>query len=247
MNPSRRSECSEDEVVLRLLRTASDGQAVPAEGHFIDDEETLACWEAGLLTTPQRAQIVAHLADCPRCRRELAGMIRRGEMHWAPTEPAVTPAPQAERHRSIRVWLSLAVAASLLLAVGLLGGRWWRPDGVGGIASGSALAMRGKITDYGYLLDSQSVAKGFAPLDAALERHRKELLATIQAQPAARTSQLAYGELLLRLDEPAEAARVFEQLVQTDQQDLAGRLGLGLAWFLKGQTGEVLVEFQVVL
>ena len=50
-----------------------------------------------------------------------------------------------------------------------------------------------------------------------MERQRKELLAAIQAQPADRTSQLAYGELLLRLDEPAEAARVFEQLVQTDQ------------------------------
>ena len=63
MSPSRGSESSEDEVVLRLLRTASDGQSLPAEGHFVDDEEMLACWEAGLLTTPQRARRVYRLLD----------------------------------------------------------------------------------------------------------------------------------------------------------------------------------------
>jgi hypothetical protein len=150
MSQSRESESSESAVVLRLLRTASDGQVLPAEGHIADDEEALACWEAGLLTPRQRAQIIAHLADCPRCRRELAGMIRRGEMQWAQTEPAVIPAPVADRRRAVTVWLSLAVAASLLVAVALLGWRSWRPGGAEGIAPGTALAMRGKITDYGY-------------------------------------------------------------------------------------------------
>lgn len=248
MSQSRKSEYDRD-LVLRLLRAASHDQPIPAESHLVDDEELLACWEAGLLTSRQRTEIVAHLADCPRCRHELAGMIRRGDMQWGEPEPesATVCASAADRRRSLSVWLSLAVAASLLAAASLLGWSAWRPGGGRGIEVGSALAMRGKITDYGYLLDGQSVAKGFAPLDAELERQRKELLAAMEVKPGDRVARLTYGELLLRLDEPAEAAGVFEELVEAAPREPSGRLGLGLARFLQGRTAEALIEFQAVL
>jgi hypothetical protein len=246
MNPSRPPDHDRD-VVLRLLRAASDGQAIPAEGHLVEDEETLACWEAGLLTPRQRQEIVAHLAECPRCRRELAGMMRRGEFQWIEPEPEVTPARAAGRRRLVAVWLPLAVAASLLVAVGLLGRRSWVSGGRHGIEPGSALALRGKISDYGYLLDGQSAAKGFAPANAELERQRQALRAATEADPDDRTARLAYGEVLLRVDEPAEAARVFAPLVGADPRDPAARLGLGLARFLGGEIAEAWAEFEAVL
>jgi hypothetical protein len=38
----------ERHALLRLIRTASDRQPMPSQGHFLDDEELVACWESGL-------------------------------------------------------------------------------------------------------------------------------------------------------------------------------------------------------
>jgi len=242
----------QEQIVLRLLQAASDGQTVPAGGHVVEDEERLACWEAGLLPPSQRDEMLAHLARCPRCRSELAAMVRQGHLSFV--QPDLEPECPARAFPTRRYpfwsWTLLAAAASLLLAVGLLTrpiSRPRPPTAVQGIEPGSALAMRGKITDYGYLLDGQSATKGFVPSNSALEQERQQLLATLETDPANRIVRLAYGEVLLRLDQPRQAFEVFEEMVRADSGDLAARLGLGLAKFLGGQVAEALGHFQAVL
>lgn len=242
MTPSQ-----EHEIVLHLLQTASAGQPIPAEGHVVDDEELLACWEAGLVTPGQRGEILAHLAACPRCRNRLAEMARRGQIEWAEPESQSRPSPAVAPRRTPASWVRLAVAASILVAVGLIGLMAWRPGASRGIPSGSALALRGKVTDYGYLLDGQSATKGFMTFDPELERQRKTLEEAVRQRPEDAAAWTAYGELLLRMDKPRQAAAAFEEVLKLNPGDPAGRLGLGLAKFLEGRLPEALAEFEAVL
>lgn len=248
--------------VLRLLQAASVAQDAPAEGHITEDEQLLACWEGALLTPHQRAEIIAHLAKCPRCRAELAAMVRQGQLQWMPpAAEAMVPSglrPPARGWLGPKVWL--AVAATLVVVTGL--GFWaWglhhtpRQARLAtgpamarrGIEPGSPLWLRGKITDYGYFADGQSAIKGFVPVNAALKREREELLAALAKEPGNRALRLGFGELLLRMEEPDEAAQVFAELVRDDPHDAAGRLGLGLACFLEGKPDEALEHFEAVL
>ena len=40
--------------------------------HFVDDEELLLRWVEGDIPHRERAAILEHMADCPRCREEIA-------------------------------------------------------------------------------------------------------------------------------------------------------------------------------
>jgi hypothetical protein len=236
------------DAVLRLIRTASNRQPPPAQGHVLDDEELLACWEAGLVSAVQREEIVTHLADCPNCRHRLAEMVRCGEIDWAEQEvspPVSVPASTAVRSgRRRSPWVAVAVAASIFVVLGTFGWLNWGPRSPGGIPSGSALALRGKVTDYGFLLDGETATKGaFAVVDPALRRRQAELLSALQANPAEVAKQIEYGEVLLRVEEPEEAAKVFQELLKAKPRDAAGHMGLGLARFLQGRLDDALSEF----
>jgi tetratricopeptide (TPR) repeat protein len=123
----------------KILRMASEMQPVPEGGHFTDDEELLTCLSSGLLGPGERQQIIDHLAICPRCRKELTEMIRRGVIEFAEVDneqinqeswlrtktTASTPIQVLSRKKprwQTANWIPLAVAASIVIA---LGGLWW--------------------------------------------------------------------------------------------------------------------------
>jgi hypothetical protein len=226
---------------------------MPSQGHFLDDEELVACWESGLVSAAQRDEIVTHLADCPSCRHRLAGMVRGGEIALAEQElvsPSVSvPVSTIVRPgRWLSSWIAVAVAASIFVVLGTFGWLNWGPGAPGGIRSGSALALRGKVTDYGFLLDGETVTKGaFAVVDPSLRRRQAELLSAVQANPNDVPTRIEYGELLLRVDESEEAAKVFQELLKANSRDAAGHMGLGLARFLQGRLDDALAEFEAVL
>jgi len=123
-----------DRWMLEILRRADRGRPVPSTGHVVrddrwEDEELLACWEAGLLTPGQLQELTNHLAACSSCRRRVSAMIRSGRLNLpeviaeAPSEPApkliVAPSvsvPQVPWWRS-RQFYGLAMAACLLVGV----------------------------------------------------------------------------------------------------------------------------------
>jgi hypothetical protein len=242
------------DAVLRLIRTASDRQQMPTDGHFLDDEEVVACWEEGLLSPSQQEEIIAHLSNCPACRRRLAGMIRRGDIAWGEPEPVEPPAaPTASRPATVRRHRGLLLGSVVVLAASLLGivgvSSWLshrHPRGGG--REESSLALRGKVTDYGYLLDGQSATKAAFPVvDPVLKQRQEELLRAIEANPADAGLRIEYGEVLLRAGEPEKAETVFHGLLDANPADPAAHLGLGLARFLEGRLDEALTEFDLVL
>ena len=238
----------ERKIVMRLLRTASAGQPVPVEGHVVDDEELMACWESGLLVPRQHEEILDHLAACPQCRRKLAEMIRRGNLQIAEPEPVAVPlSVSAPTARSGTRWLRHALAACLLVAVGIVGWTLWLTGTSLGIPSHSALAIRGKVTDYGYLLDGQSVATKGPMFDTSLDRRQRELEQALKAKPDDRINRLDYGEVLLQQQQPAEATEVFQRILDATPYDPAAQVGLGLARFQQKRFDDALEQFEAVL
>ena len=242
------SKLPEHDIVMRLLQTASAGQPVPTEGHVVDDEELLACWEAGLVAPSGREAIYAHLAKCPRCRRELGEMIRHGNLEFTAPDPIAAPLIRSTSTTTSHArWLSLALSLCLLIVVGMVGWTLWKPSISSGIPSHSALAMRGTITDYGYLLDGQSVVTKGPMFDKTLDRRQHELEQSVKAKPDDRNLRLDYGETLLRQQQPDRAIEVFQEILDSSPKDVAAWLGLGLAQFQQGRVEQALDQFDMVL
>ncbi|MBM4091624.1 MAG: tetratricopeptide repeat protein [Planctomycetes bacterium] len=120
-----------DDDFHKVLQRATSDRPDPREGHFTDDDELLTCLASGLLRPEEHRRLVEHLADCGECRRELAAMVRDGVLEFDPlateAESPVEPVrPPETRRRFMRsTVLPLAVAAALLVCIGLL----WRSAG----------------------------------------------------------------------------------------------------------------------
>lgn len=139
--------------VLEILRRAADSQPIPEQGHFVDDDELLACWSAGLLSPQEQRSILDHLAICPTCRHEVAERIRQGllelpdaseESHGSevplhqlratderpPVQTVESPTVQdALSSRLLHSnWMRLVLAASILVCVGAM---WWFTSSAG--------------------------------------------------------------------------------------------------------------------
>ncbi len=105
-----------------LFQQASDSQPVPDVPHVVDDDVLLDRWQDDELTTLQHDQIIAHLADCPYCRKGLAAMIK-GEAFSpsAPQDPppatASTPASPAKTSPSTTRWATAALALAASVAI----------------------------------------------------------------------------------------------------------------------------------
>ncbi|TYB40858.1 anti-sigma factor family protein [Actinomadura chibensis] len=113
-----------------------------------DVRTSLGSYVLGALDPAERAGLEAHLADCPACRDELAGLAglpaMLGRVDEAQLAELAGPPPElldgllaraADRRRG-RLgrrpgagWAPLAVAACLLLVVGALFGGFVRPSG----------------------------------------------------------------------------------------------------------------------
>ena len=108
---------SRRDALRSVFRSVLDDQAEPDSPHVVDDDNLLARWDADLMTADDRRQIIDHLAVCPRCRHELADLVRAGVI--APIDRAGLPLRQRDRRRLISpaTW-TIAIAASLLVAMG---------------------------------------------------------------------------------------------------------------------------------
>lgn len=176
--------------VRKLLRMAADAQPAPTEGHFVEDDELLTCWSQGLLAPDEHERLIEHLAICPRCRNEVADLIRAGVLEFPEAgaeedaEQAPAAAVEAASLRSAAVprkswfslpWTRVALAASILVC---LGGIAWllSPSGPSGLER--QLARADRDLDAGHpaaAMDRVEPLLG-QELDAATQARAEELL-----------------------------------------------------------------------
>ncbi len=69
-----------DKWLRQSLRAAAEAASPPASPHPIDEEDLLLDWCEGALPPEALAELHAHLARCPRCRQEVAAMVRAGAL-----------------------------------------------------------------------------------------------------------------------------------------------------------------------
>ena len=120
---------------VRRASTTTHGPDCPSEGQLLS-----AVRGAG--EEAERLRVLDHALKCPACRRELALLhaVSSAETHAA---------PRATRDLSWRRWMPAALAASMMLAVGLAGVVRWRTRRAeditrGGAAAGPVLVAPGK-------------------------------------------------------------------------------------------------------
>jgi hypothetical protein len=178
-----------------------------------------ALW--GELDAARRAALEAHLAACPRCAAELAGLRQTLALVDGVEPPAASPrfahlwdrlAPELDRLDRVdrpdragaasRVprWTTGLLAAAALFALGLLAGRVvWRPAPPPAAAGAAEVGER--------------VAALEARLDRYLERATPILLAISNRTPAEAAAAVETGpERALALELAVEAAALREDL-----------------------------------
>ena len=163
-----------DQILVDLFRTAAKTETASAGLHVADDLELLTGWSLSTLSLSQAAQFTRHLADCSRCRNELADMLRRGVVE-APPQSAEPVAPSKPVQGSatavevmphilrVRGWktarwsYALAAAAAVMVMVGT----WWT------MQPGSPDAI---IAQADRLLAAGDVSQAFNTMDDLLQR-----------------------------------------------------------------------------
>lgn len=107
-----------DDEALRAAYAPALRESTTTHGPDCPLETELLLAVRGEGNEPERLRVLDHALKCPACRRELALLhaVASGETRAA---------PRAIRELSWRRWMPTAIAASLMLAVGLAGvGRW---------------------------------------------------------------------------------------------------------------------------
>ncbi len=189
----------QDETCREVFRRASAVDGGTDAKHVADDEALMLDWSVGDLRPEQRAAILDHLADCPRCRREVAAMVRAGAL--LPEAENLGSRPVAARMRpAVIVGTLAAIAAVLVLAVALPRLRPPEPSGV--LARLERLEQRCAAGDFDEALaGAEQLLESPAEIDAAARR-RAERLAETAAYRLAR-ARLRAGDFraVLALEE----------------------------------------------
>lgn len=217
--------------LLELLRQASDQQPIPTDGHFVEDDELLACWAQDLLSPREHREIIDHLSLCPRCRREVADMIRAGVLDPPPAQV------DGRRRGSRRAWVGLVLAVAAVLLVGL-GVAWWTlPRG----SQRAELALRraaeqrarepraiGALLAYDCEIDGPSLTAATAQPDPAREQ---QLETQYRENPRDPLTLLELGLYHLEQHELDKAHDWFEDALTANPKSILAHLGLGMAAF----------------
>jgi tetratricopeptide (TPR) repeat protein len=112
----------QNEWLVDLVRSAADSCPIPEHGHWVDDDELVTCFLEDLVGRSERARLIAHLADCSRCRKILAELVLVSAVESGKSPPTVLIDPARRPWWSRpRVAAPLALAASLFLALTA----WW--------------------------------------------------------------------------------------------------------------------------
>jgi anti-sigma factor RsiW len=104
------------------LRQATDWLGLlPAPAGDHPDDDALAALTEGSLPGPERAQVLAHLGQCPECATVLGSLRREvapAESRVAAAAAVAAPPAAPPARRRLPVWASFAAAAALLIVVG---------------------------------------------------------------------------------------------------------------------------------
>jgi hypothetical protein len=174
-----------------------------------DSKELLISYLYDELDSADKQRFRAHLAECPECREEVAGLhsTQRHLAAWTPPEPDLgfhivrssAPPVAAPRVRMSPLW-GLAAAAVLVLAAGAAIANvevQYGPQGfvartgwnTAGDSAGAAATATGPMT-----VDFKQQAE-------ALERRVRELEAAAQAVPASAGTDAGDAEVLRRVSQ----------------------------------------------
>jgi tetratricopeptide (TPR) repeat protein len=246
-----------DRLVARLLREIDRaGTATsPSGGH--PDEETLALFAHGELRDPERAALIRHLAECPECRKTAGAVLSWPEM----SESVARPGPERNfwRRKPALAWVSLAAAASVLLAVGMLV-RVSDQGGIGVAASErEAYAQAVALTEQGRFDEARAVVAEAGRRGVKSDRLRsvesqalRQMPTTLALAYAGRLSDFGYeiGGATARSaaggNSAARAQEALALLAPSDSEDDSIALNRGHALLCLQRPREALAEFQRV-
>lgn len=207
----------EERRLLRLFAEAFDSEKAADSPHVVDDEDLLARWSMGVLDPDEHEAMIAHLADCPECRDVVGLMVKNGALVLPEVpEPVVEPPPPTPTHFP---WFVLALAAAVLVAVGLP--LLW-PSG--DTRLGTSLALK----EFGFELDGGSYGMDLKTLPGGL---RDEWKAKIAARPQDVKLRLEYGRLLLEHNLASDAFAQFDEACKLQPGNTDALLGKGVALY----------------
>ncbi len=115
--------------LLTMFREAAGGDAAPP--HVADDEELLACWSKGLLSSVEVESLQSHLSQCAECRRRVSELVRNGVLEFPEQDQSTDTATSITMStrqlettlyptRSGRRWFVAIAAVAACLMVALL-------------------------------------------------------------------------------------------------------------------------------
>ncbi len=159
------------ELLRQVDLASSQGENIPADH---PDDEALALFAEGNLRSDEQSRVVAHLADCPDCRQTASHLLAMaGEDASEAARDEVRPARKtsflAERG------IALAVAASLLLTVGI--GLLWFPRRETLLAEADVYSRANQLLSEGRFADARRHIA-----DAARRDVRSDRLASLDAE-----------------------------------------------------------------
>ena len=175
------------------------------------DHELLALFLEGKLAGDARARAIRHLAACERCREAVA--LVNDAVGVAGGYKEDPPPPRRFRWDRTAV-VALALAASLLIAVGTYQGLpWWRPSPYRELiaAAGASRPVDGRLSGFPYA--TASVTRGFASAPTAGNYGLLAAAARVKSAAAKDPSAAnlhALGVAQLVLGEFDEAVRTLE-------------------------------------
>jgi hypothetical protein len=156
--------------------------------HCQDIQPELSAYLDGELTPPQRAEVEAHLASCPRCQEELAELKTLAA--GVAALPKLEPAPQflAEVRRKIArsdkpepmiwrdylfrpVWLKVPLEVAALIAIAVFVQRHQGPTPANEVASLRMARLENSKTERGDVVPNKPLAspQRAQPLDALVK------------------------------------------------------------------------------
>lgn len=234
----------------RSLRAALDTAPPPESPHPVDQVDLLLDWCEGALSPDALAELHGHLARCPACRREVAAMIRAGALplpgladeaseearsatdqqvrpHPATSPSSISPSP------SSRGWLRLALAASVLIA---LGGLSWLLTAPG---AGAQLAYAER------LLSEGRAREAFERIETLWDRglsdrdRRRAARLLVQAGDASARADLARADFAAVLETEERVARRTGRMAELVNARLQAQRGVPAACGLQ-QAGSLI-------
>ncbi len=82
MTPEKR------DTVLDIFKSVARTQQTPDGSHFVDDEDLLLRWVEADVSPDEHTAMLEHMADCSKCREEIAAMVRAGALRLPELEQA---------------------------------------------------------------------------------------------------------------------------------------------------------------